>query len=69
MDFCISNNNSISRIHAEVIMRNGTFYLVDQKSTNGTYVNGVKLTPLQETELKNGDIIQLSDEEFEFKTN
>ena len=50
-------------------MRNGTFYLVDQKSTNGTYVNGVRLTPLQETELKNGDIIQLSDEEFEFKTN
>ena len=69
VDFCISNNNSISRIHAEVIMRNGTFYLVDQKSTNGTYVNGVRLTPLQETELKNGDIIQLSDEEFEFKTN
>lgn len=69
VDYCISNNNSISRNHAEIIMRNGAFYIVDQKSTNGTYVNGIRLNPMQETEIKNGDIIQLSDEEFEFKVN
>lgn len=50
-------------------MRNGVFYIIDQKSTNGTYVNGIRLNPMQETELKNGDTIQLSDEEFEFKIN
>lgn len=69
VDYCISNNNSISRNHAEIIMRNGVFYIIDQKSTNGTYVNGIRLNPMQETELKNGDTIQLSDEEFEFKIN
>lgn len=67
VDYCISNNNSISRNHAEIVLKNGVFYVVDQKSTNGTYLNDVKLNPLQEMQLKNGDKIRLSDEEFEFK--
>ena len=69
VDYCISDNNSISRNHAEIVVKNGTFYLIDQKSTNGTYLNDVKLNPLQEMELKNGDKIRLSDEEFVFKMN
>lgn len=69
VDYCISDNNSISRNHAEIVVKGGVFYLVDQKSTNGTYLNDVKLNPLQEAELKNGDKVRLSDEEFVFKMN
>ena len=67
VDYCVSDNSSVGRTHAEIILKNGTFYLVDQKSTNGSYVNGVKVAPLQEVELKNGDKIRLSDEEFIFR--
>lgn len=67
VDYCVSDNNSVGRNHAEIILKNNTFYLIDQKSTNGTYLNGVKVSPLQEMELKNGDKIRLSDEEFVFK--
>ena len=67
VDYCISDNSSVSRTHAEVVAKNGTFYLIDQKSTNGTYLNDVRLNPLQEMELKNGDKIRISDETFVFK--
>lgn len=67
VDYCISDNSSVSRTHAEIVAKNGTFYLIDQKSTNGTYLNDVRLNPLQEMELKNGDKIRISDETFVFK--
>ena len=66
-NYCISNNSSISRSHAKLVVRNGVTYLVDLNAANGTYVNGVKAMPNQEVALKNGDKITLSDEEFEFK--
>ncbi len=66
VNYCISDNSSIGRNHARLIIRNGKTYLVDMKSTNGTYVNGVKAMPNQEVELKNGDKITLADEDLEF---
>ena len=43
------------------------FYVEDLKSTNGTYVNGVKLQPqIRSTALRNGDKVRLGDEELEF---
>lgn len=67
VDYCVPDNNSISRIHAHIINKGGTFYIVDQNSTNFTFVNGNKISPNQETALNNGDKIKLSDEEFEFR--
>lgn len=67
VDFCISDNNSISRAHAQIICRGTDYYVVDQNSTNFTFVNGNKIAPRQEILLKNGDKIKLADEEFEFK--
>lgn len=37
------------------------------RSTNGTFVNGSRVSPNQEVALKSGDVIRISDEEFEFK--
>lgn len=66
VDYCISDNNSISRTHAKIKARAGKFYIADLGSTNCTYVNGNKLSPNQEIALNNGDKIKISDEEFEF---
>lgn len=66
VDYCISDNNSISRTHAKIRVRAGRCYIVDMNSTNCTYINGSKLSPNQEVILSKGDKIKLSDEEFEF---
>lgn len=67
VDFCVSNNSSVSRVHAEIVYENGAFYITDQNATNFTFVNGNKVNPGQKVKLNNGDKIKLSDEEFEFK--
>lgn len=65
VDYCIANNNSVSRTHAKLRVRGGVCYIADLGSTNCTFVNGVKLSPNQEVALKKGDKIKISDEEFE----
>lgn len=65
VDYCIANNNSVSRVHAKLKVRGGVCYIADLGSTNCTYVNGTKLDPNQEVALKKGDKITISDEEFE----
>lgn len=66
VDYCISDNNSISRAHAKLKMRAGKCYISDLGSTNCTFVNGTKLSPNQEVLLSKGDKIKISDEIFEF---
>ncbi|MGB7623643.1 MAG: SpoIIE family protein phosphatase [Terriglobia bacterium] len=52
----ILNDPSISRFHAEIRPQNGSFYVVDVGSKNGTIVNGERVT---ERKLAHGDRIQL----------
>lgn len=66
VDYCISDNNSVSRAHAKFRIRAGKCYIQDLGSTNFTSVNGNKLSPNQEIELSAGDKIRISDEEFVF---
>jgi len=50
-------DQTISRRHAELRVKDGTWMLVDLNSANGTYVNGVRIEkPLR---LKHGDQIRL----------
>lgn len=67
VDYCIPDNNSISRHHASILNKKGVYFLVDMKSTNGTFLNGSKLMPEQERRLNNGDRFKLAEEEFEFR--
>lgn len=50
------DNNYVSGRHAKLVLRNGTWAVKDLNSSNGTYVNGNKIT---ECELKYGDIIYI----------
>lgn len=67
VDYCITDNNTISRVHAQIVYRDNEYYITDNQSKNFTYVNGNKLMANQEMKLRNGDKIKLSDEEFEFR--
>ena len=67
VDYCISDNTSISRSHADIVYKNGAFFLVDNNATNGTYVNGKQVAAGSETALHNNDVIKLADEEFTFQ--
>lgn len=55
---------SISRFHAVIHRIEDAFYITDTASTNGTYINGVRID--HKTLLVNGDILQLGDKEFIF---
>jgi len=60
---------SVSREHAEVVQENGRFFLVDNGSRNGTFLNNSKVDPSQaRPELKNGDKIRICDVEFTFSS-
>lgn len=51
------NDQRVSRHHFEIYMEEGTPVIADMGSTNGTYVNGQRIT---RQALKNGDKIQIS---------
>src|SRR3990172_6972897 len=50
---------NVSKRHARIVLKDGKFIIVDLKSTNGTYVNGRKITsPLV---VKENDKIYIGD--------
>lgn len=51
---------AVSRIHARLETRQGYAYIRDMNSKNGTYVNGVRLSPQKEMELREGDIVMFA---------
>lgn len=67
VDYFIGDNSYVSRGHANIISRDGKYYIVDNNSRNHTFVNGEVITSSTEVELKNGDTFKLANEAFEFK--
>ncbi len=51
------SDDSTSRLHAEIRPGNGAWVLVDLKSANGTFLNGLRIT--NPTPLKHGDQIKV----------
>lgn len=64
VEYQIRENPTISRHHATIIKRDGRYFISDNHSTNGTFVNSQQV--FMETELHEGDRVKLSDEEFVF---
>lgn len=65
VDEVISFNNMISRKHCRVSRINGSFYISDEESANGTYVNRVRLEKGQRQQIKRGDIVRLANSDFQ----
>lgn len=49
----------VSRIHAEIIFRDGSYVIKDLGSTNGTWVNDTRLDAHAETALQDSDQLRL----------
>lgn len=64
VDAVIPFNKMISRKHCRISRDNGAFYISDEGSANGTYVNRVRLSPGQRQRIKKGDIIRLANSDF-----
>jgi pSer/pThr/pTyr-binding forkhead associated (FHA) protein len=67
VDYCISDNPTVSRVHAKIIKRENQYYIMDMGSTNHTYVDGTQAPANLEVPLRNGAKIRISNEEFVFE--
>ncbi|MEA2013371.1 MAG: FHA domain-containing protein [Verrucomicrobiota bacterium] len=56
-------SNTISRSHAKVLFSNGEYYIEDMNSTNGIYVNSMKV---KRCVLRDGDTFQVGEADFVF---
>ena len=65
VDGVISFNRMIGRSHCRITRQGNQFAIIDLSSTNGTYVNRVRLQPEQPCPIKNGDMIRLANSEFQ----
>ena len=61
-------NDSVSRRHGSIAAVNGTFFLTDLNTSNGTYVNGSRLRG-SPTALKDGDCIRFGGFDFTFHSD
>ncbi|SDM85156.1 FHA domain-containing protein [Bacillus sp. OK048] len=65
-DYFISNNNAISRSHADIITKDSRYYIIDHNSTNKTYVEGRAIPVEKEVEIFSGTKLRLANEDFVF---
>ena len=66
VNYTVTDNSAVSRVHCTITRKNGAFYIRDEKSTNCTYVNGEQVLPGTEKLLLNNCKIVLGDEEFTY---
>jgi Mg-chelatase subunit ChlD len=60
----VIDKSTVSTKHATIEYRDNVFYLVDQRSTNGTFLNGEQVK--SEVRLRHGDRIKFDEFEFTF---
>ena len=56
---CVLDHPSISRVHAKLERKDGELTLEDLNSTNGVYLNGIRLLPNESRIIEPGDEIRL----------
>lgn len=66
-DYSFTDNEAISGHHADIIVDDLNVYIVDDGSTNGTYINDKEVPYCKKILLHDGDKIELADELFMFK--
>ena len=65
VDYCVKNP-AVGKLHAEITKTDEGYFISDMNSRNGTLINGVRVEPIKENIIKNGDRITLGNEEFIF---
>ncbi len=65
-EFAFPDDREVSRMHAIIERRGDHWFLADQKSTNGSFVNSQRVTvPFP---LKDGDLIEIGDQRLHVKS-
>lgn len=64
-DVALPNDTTSSRRHATITVSNGEYSIRDEGSSNGTFVNGAKIT---EQKLRPGDEVQVGGTKFRFES-
>ncbi len=60
----VISNNAVGKLHAQVTIRNGSCFVKDLNSMNGTFINNTRLASNKEYELKDSDRLRLANCEF-----
>lgn len=61
----LGNDTTVSRRHAAIRQENGTYLVSDEGSSNGVYLNGVKISGSQP--IRPGDEVQIGNTRFRFE--
>lgn len=64
VDGLVTFNKMIGRVHCKILRQNNQYAVVDLNSSNGTFVNNIRLLPKQNCVLKNGDVLRLAKSSF-----
>jgi len=51
------DDKRVTRVHARIVYENGNFYLIDQDSSNGTWVKNKRINPREKVPIYHGDEI------------
>jgi len=68
VDYTIKNK-AVGKIHAEIIKKEDSYYIIDLNSVNGTYINNERIACSTAVRLRNGDIVTLANESYTFVMN
>jgi Fe-S-cluster-containing hydrogenase component 2/CRP-like cAMP-binding protein len=60
-------HSSVSRLHAEIMVRDGEYLLRDKGSSNGTFINGTRMAGDTVCQLRNNDRVRFGDVQFRFE--
>ncbi len=63
----VLQDSSVSRLHARITNEEGSAYLEDLNSTNGTFQNGQRMHPYEKKKLEEGDEIKFGKVVFIFR--
>ncbi len=66
-DILLSKDKLTSRRHATVKYENGSYVIIDERSANGTFVNGQQLEEMSPRALRDGDHIGIGEHELVFQ--
>lgn len=62
----VVENRAVGRLQAEIIRKEGAYFLMDRNSKNGTYMDGKKLEAWIEYRLSDGCVIAFANVEYKF---
>ena len=67
VDYCIENNATVSRSHADILRKENRCYIIDNNSTNHTFIDGEIIPSGKEILHEDGAEIMFGNEKFIFR--